>query len=601
MDNYLVSARKYRPDTFESVVGQNALTKTLKNAIRNNQLAQAYLFCGPRGVGKTTCARIFAKTINCMNPGHDGEACNVCESCKSFNEQRSLNIFELDAASNNSVDGIRVLVDQVRIPPQLGKYKVYIIDEVHMLSTSAFNAFLKTLEEPPRHAIFILATTEKHKIIPTILSRCQIYDFNRISVQGIVDQLKHVAKSEHIEAEDEALNIIAVKSDGGMRDALSIFDQVASFGNGKVTYQDTITNLNVLDYDYYFKLTTSLLDGDLSNSLLIFNDILSKGFDGQHFISGLSNHMRDLMVCKDASTLILLEVGANIRNQYQEQSAVCPLEFLYAALRICNDCDLAYKESKNKRLLVELALIRISQLTDSKKKIRELLEDDIYTALLPLLKKEAVNQLPSESNDTVTASNTAGNRISKNTQASKQTEKVETTTSTKAGSAVTSQTTQNLTGKLKGYMSIRSIRPNANNETEKNISSVQQELHTDLNNDFKIDDLINTWTNFSSDIKEDDLHLSNAMKACLLTLNPDKSFEVNVTNPLLKTKLEEIRGSVESYLRSKLGNNNVLMKLNLVDIPDNYRPFTAKEKLDFMVKKNPNLLDLYRTFGLDLK
>lgn len=601
MDNYLVSARKYRPDTFESVVGQNALTKTLKNAIRNNQLAQAYLFCGPRGVGKTTCARIFAKTINCMNPGHDGEACNVCESCKSFNEQRSLNIFELDAASNNSVDGIRVLVDQVRIPPQLGKYKVYIIDEVHMLSTSAFNAFLKTLEEPPRHAIFILATTEKHKIIPTILSRCQIYDFNRISVQGIVDQLKHVAKSEKIVAEDEALNIIAVKSDGGMRDALSIFDQVASFGNGQVTYQDTITNLNVLDYDYYFKLTSSLLEGDLSNSLLIFNDILSKGFDGQHFISGLSNHIRDLMVCKDASTLVLLEVGANIKNQYQEQSAVCPLEFLYAALRICNDCDLAYKESKNKRLLVELALIRISQLTDSKKKIRELLEDDIYNALLPLIKKEAVNQLPHNSDNTGIASNPAGNRISNNTQAGKQPEKVEATSSNQADSSGSSKTSQVLTGKLKGYMSIRSIRPNANNETEKSTSSVQQELHTDLNNDFKIDDLITSWTNFSSDIKEDDLHLSNAMKACLLTLNPDKSFEVNVTNPLLKTKLEEIRGSVESYLKSKLNNSNVSMKLNLVEIPDNYRPFTAKEKLDSMVKKNPNLLDLYRTFGLDLK
>lgn len=601
MDNYLVSARKYRPDTFESVVGQNALTKTLKNAIRNNQLAQAYLFCGPRGVGKTTCARIFAKTINCMNPGHDGEACNVCESCKSFNEQRSLNIFELDAASNNSVDGIRVLVDQVRIPPQLGKYKVYIIDEVHMLSTSAFNAFLKTLEEPPRHAIFILATTEKHKIIPTILSRCQIYDFNRISVQGIVDQLKRVAKSEQIEAEDEALNIIAVKSDGGMRDALSIFDQVASFGNGKVTYQDTITNLNVLDYDYYFKLTSCLLDGDISNSLLIFNDILSKGFDGQHFISGLSNHIRDLMVCKDASTLILLEVGANIRNQYQEQSAVCPLEFLYAALRICNDCDLAYKESKNKRLLVELALIRISQLTDSKKKIRELIEDDIYTALLPLIKKESVNQLTHKSDKSGIVSKPADDRISGNSQVNLQSEKAANPAVNKAESSASAKTSQALTGKLKGYMSIRSIRPNANSESEKSASSEKQILFTDSNNEFKIDNLISAWNEFSSDIREDDLHLSNAMKACILTLNPDKSFEVNVTNPLLKTKLEEIRGSVESYLKSKLGNSNVSMKLNLVELPDNYRPFTAKEKLDSMVKKNPNLLDLYRTFGLDLK
>jgi DNA polymerase-3 subunit gamma/tau len=596
MDNYLVSARKYRPDTFESVVGQNSLTKTLKNAIRNNQLAQAYLFCGPRGVGKTTCARIFAKTINCMNPGHDGEACNVCESCKSFNEQRSLNIFELDAASNNSVDGIRVLVDQVRIPPQLGKYKVYIIDEVHMLSTSAFNAFLKTLEEPPRHAIFILATTEKHKIIPTILSRCQIYDFNRISVQGIVAQLKHVAKSEHIEAEDEALNIIAVKSDGGMRDALSIFDQVASFGNGKVTYQDTITNLNVLDYDYYFKLTTCLLEGDLSNSLLIFNDILSKGFDGQHFITGLSNHIRDLMVCKDASTLILLEVGANIRNQYQEQSAVCPLEFLYAALRICNDCDLAYKESKNKRLLVELALIRISQLTDSKKKIRELLEDDIYSALLPLKKNEATNQISDNGigNDSVSGKNSTNSQVRNQPERSN-------TASDKANQTASSQTSQALAGKLKSYMSIRSIRTKANNESETNITSKQQEILSDSENDFQINDLINCWNEFSSNIKEDDLHLSNAMKSILLTLNPDKTFVVNVNNPLLMTKLEEIRGSIEAYLKSKLENKNISMKLNQVETPENYRPFTAKEKLDAMVKKNPNLLDLYRTFGLDLK
>jgi DNA polymerase III subunit gamma/tau len=367
MENYIVSARKYRPDTFHSVVGQSALTTTLKNSIKNNQLAHAYLFCGPRGVGKTTCARIFAKTINCFHPKKNGEACNECESCQSFNEQRSLNIFELDAASNNSVDDIRNLVDQVRIPPQLGQYKVYIIDEVHMLSASAFNAFLKTLEEPPHHAIFILATTEKHKIIPTILSRCQIHDFSRISIHDIVGYLRHVAESEKIEAEDEALNIIAMKADGGMRDALSIFDQVSSYGNGVITYQNVIENLNVLDYDYYFKLTDALLKGDVSSALLIFNDILNKGFEGQHFITGLSAHFRDLMVCKDPATLVLLEVGAGIRANYQEQAANCSNPFLYAAIKIANDCDLAYKESKNKRLLVELALIRIAQLSDQKK------------------------------------------------------------------------------------------------------------------------------------------------------------------------------------------------------------------------------------------
>src|SRR5574344_1466969 len=320
MENYIVSARKYRPTTFDSVVGQKSLTTTLKNAIANNKLAHAYLFCGPRGVGKTTCARIFAKTINCLNPLADGEACNECESCKAFNEQRSYNIHELDAASNNSVDDIRTLIEQVRIPPQIGKYKVYIIDEVHMLSTSAFNAFLKTLEEPPHHAIFILATTEKHKILPTILSRCQIHDFNRIGLTDIVGYLKYVSNAENIQAEEDALNVIAMKADGGMRDALSIFDQVASYGHGSITYQHTIENLNVLDYDYYFKLTDALLEGNVNQSLLIFNDILNHGFEGQHFITGLAAHFRDLMVCKDPSTLVLLEVGASIRDRYKTQS-----------------------------------------------------------------------------------------------------------------------------------------------------------------------------------------------------------------------------------------------------------------------------------------
>lgn len=363
MENYIVSARKYRPSTFESVVGQRALTTTLKNAIATQKLAHAYLFCGPRGVGKTTCARIFAKTINCMTPTADGEACNECESCVAFNEQRSYNIHELDAASNNSVDDIRQLVEQVRIPPQIGKYKVYIIDEVHMLSASAFNAFLKTLEEPPRHAIFILATTEKHKILPTILSRCQIYDFNRISVEDTVNHLSYVAAKENITAEPEALNVIAMKADGGMRDALSIFDQVVSFTGGNITYKSVIENLNVLDYEYYFCLTDCFLENRVSDALLLFNDVLNKGFDGSHFITGLSSHCRDLLVSKDAATLPLLEVGASIRQRYQEQAQKCPLQFLYRAMKLCNDCDLNYRASKNKRLLVELTLIQVAQLT----------------------------------------------------------------------------------------------------------------------------------------------------------------------------------------------------------------------------------------------
>ena len=368
MENYIVSARKYRPDAFNSVVGQPSITSTLKNAIRSSHLAHAYLFCGPRGVGKTTSARIFAKTINCLNLGADTEPCNQCESCLSFGENRSYNIHELDAASNNSVDDIRSLVDKVRIPPQIGKYSVYIIDEVHMLSQSAFNAFLKTLEEPPAHAIFILATTEKHKILPTILSRCQIYDFNRISIPDIEKYLLEVANKENITAEAEALNVIAQKADGAMRDALSIFDQVVSFCGTNITYKDTIANLNVLDYDYYFKLTDCFQKGDIPGTLMIFSEILDKGFNAHHFIMGLGQHFRDLLICKDAVTVQLLEVGGEIREKYKKQAATCSLNFLIGALQLSSECDIQYKSSSNQRFLVELTLVRIDQLEEMLKK-----------------------------------------------------------------------------------------------------------------------------------------------------------------------------------------------------------------------------------------
>ncbi len=367
MENFIVSARKYRPDTFQTVVGQASITATLKNAIRNGQLAHAYLFCGPRGVGKTTCARIFAKTINCRNLTEGVEPCNKCESCEAFNRNRSYNIHELDAASNNSVDDIRNLTDQVRIPPQIGKYSIYIIDEVHMLSQAAFNAFLKTLEEPPRHAIFILATTEKHKIIPTILSRCQIFDFNRIRISDISDHLAFVAKKEEIDIEQEALNVIAHKADGAMRDALSIFDQIVSFSGRHITYKDVIANLNVLDYDYYFRLIDLFLKNNVPGSLMLFNEVLDHGFEGHHFISGLSSHLRDLLVCRDSVTVQLLEVGGEIKEKFKSQAVSCEADFLFDALAISNDCDLQYKASQNKRLLVELALIRMSQLTLKKK------------------------------------------------------------------------------------------------------------------------------------------------------------------------------------------------------------------------------------------
>jgi DNA polymerase-3 subunit gamma/tau len=365
MEDYIVSARKYRPSTFKSVVGQKALTTTLKNAIQSGKLAHAYLFCGPRGVGKTSCARIFAKTINCLNLTPEGEACNECESCRSFNEQRSLNIHELDAASNNSVDDIRSLTEQVRIPPQLGKYKVYIIDEVHMLSTAAFNAFLKTLEEPPHHAIFILATTEKQKILPTILSRCQTYDFIRITIEDMVEHLQYVASCEHISAEPEALNIIAQKADGGMRDALSIFDQVASFTAGNISYKAVIDNLNVLDYEYYFRITDAILGGDVRACMLILREILEKGFDGQNIITGLAAHFRDLLVCRDEATLVLFEVGASIRERYKETAKKCADKLLFRAIELANQCDLNYRNSRNKRLLLELTLIQLCQLTAS--------------------------------------------------------------------------------------------------------------------------------------------------------------------------------------------------------------------------------------------
>jgi len=384
MSEYIVSARKYRPQTFDSVVGQKALTQTLKNAISNGRLAHAYLFCGPRGVGKTTCARIFAKTINCLNPNELGEACNECESCMAFNENRSFNIHELDAASNNSVEDIRNLIENVQIPPQIGKYSVYIVDEVHMLSNAAFNAFLKTLEEPPAHAIFILATTEKHKIIPTILSRCQIYDFQRIRIDDTIEYLQKVAANEGVEADVEALNVIAQKADGAMRDALSIFDQVVSFCGNKITYEGTIANLNVLDYEYYFKILDMLRNHDVRGSFLLFDEVLRKGFDGQHFVTGLASHFRDVLVSKDASTLPLLEVSQNVQQKFQQQASICDQRWLYRAIELATDCDMNYKASKNKRLLVETTLIRLAMIGtegESKKAKSELPDVTVQSAV----------------------------------------------------------------------------------------------------------------------------------------------------------------------------------------------------------------------------
>lgn len=401
MENFIVSARKYRPATFDMVVGQDSITNTLKAAIKSGHLTQSYLFCGPRGVGKTTCARIFAKTLNCSDLKENGEACDKCESCLSFNTLRSFNIHELDAASNNKVDDIRSLTDQVRIPPQVGKYSIYIIDEVHMLSSSAFNAFLKTLEEPPPHAIFILATTEKHKIIPTILSRCQIFDFNRIRIEDIVGRLIYVAKNEGISAEEEALHVISQKADGALRDALSIFDQIVSLSGKKITYKDVIENLNVLDYEYYFKTVDGALSGDFSSVLMTFNEILEKGFDGHNFVSGLSSHLRDLLVCKDEVTLRLLEATPVIKQRYLQQTRNCLEEFIFKALELGSNCDISFKTSKNPRLHVELFLIRFCRLKSIsseaiEKKKSDLSQDEKKTEELPLPSKSEIIRETSE-------------------------------------------------------------------------------------------------------------------------------------------------------------------------------------------------------------
>ena len=593
MVNYIVSARKYRPTTFESVVGQRALTTTLKNAIATNKLAHAYLFCGPRGVGKTTCARIFAKTINCLSPASDGEACNACESCLAFNEQRSYNIHELDAASNNSVDDIRSLIEQVRIPPQIGKYKVYIIDEVHMLSPSAFNAFLKTLEEPPHHAIFILATTEKHKILPTILSRCQIYDFNRINIQDTVEHLQYVANKENIQAEPEALNVIAQKADGGMRDALSIFDQVTSFTGGNITYKGVIENLNVLDYEYYFKLTDCFLENKVSDAIILFNEILKNGFDGHHFMTGLASHFRDILVSKDPQTLPLLEVGASIRERYQAQAQKCDPKFLYRAMKLCNDCDLNYRTSKNKRLLVELTLIQCAQLTlpDA--------EDLIggrspKRRLKPLFKQQAATNtaIQNQSQTGVVAAQTQatansgymGNRKSPLPEI-KEEKRIPII---KAGTI---------------GMSMRR-QPVSNTTTNKptNLStSTTNSLQTDYE-DYVVyeKDLIYYWRDFASKLpKEESANAARMMNISPKLLN-DTNFEIGVDNEMVAKYMTQLMPSIEKHLRESLHNRKITMTIRTLEVNEIVRAYSQVERFKLMNEKNPKLQKLKELLGLEL-
>ena len=620
MENYIVSARKYRPSTFESVVGQRALTTTLKNAIATQKLAHAYLFCGPRGVGKTTCARIFAKTINCMNLTADGEACNECESCVAFNEQRSYNIHELDAASNNSVDDIRQLVEQVRIPPQIGKYKVYIIDEVHMLSASAFNAFLKTLEEPPRHAIFILATTEKHKILPTILSRCQIYDFNRISVDDTVNHLTYVASKEGITAEPEALNVIALKADGGMRDALSIFDQVVSFTGGNITYKSVIENLNVLDYEYYFRLTDCFLENKVSDALLLFNDVLNKGFDGSHFITGLSSHFRDLLVSKDAATLQLLEVGAGIRQRYQEQAQKCALPFLYRAMKLCNECDLNYRISKNKRLLVELTLIQVAQLTTE--------GDDVSGGRGPTKTIKPIFTQPAAAQQPQVASATQVQQASLHTSPSSVTTQAVNGTTARhpqasaavqpgasASSGAASSAPSQGAGVVPTVKEERKIpvmkmsslgvsikNPQRDQTTQNTVTThvprVQQPEEDFIFNDR---DLNYYWQEYAGQLPKEQDALTKRMQMLRpVLLNNSTTFEVVVDNEFAAKDFTALIPELQSYLRGRLKNSKVVMTVRVSEATETIRPVGRVEKFQMMAQKNQALMQLKDEFGLEL-
>jgi DNA polymerase-3 subunit gamma/tau len=563
MSDFIVSARKYRPSTFISVVGQHAVTNTLKNAIKTNHIAHAYLFCGPRGVGKTTCARIFAKTLNCLNRTPDTEACDQCESCKAFSESRSYNIHELDAASNNSVEDIRTLIDQVRIPPQIGKYSIYIIDEVHMLSSQAFNAFLKTLEEPPAHAIFILATTEKHKIIPTILSRCQIFDFHRIRIEDSVQYLEHISKNESVSYEVEALNVIAQKADGGMRDALSIYDQMVSFVGNNLTYKGVIESLNVLDYEYYFNLVDAFLEHNVAKALLIFNEILDKGFDGHNFISGLSSHFRDLLVCKDAVTLQLLEVAARIKEQYKTQAARCQADFIFEALNICNQCDVQYKISKNQRLHVELALILLSNIDPEKKKA----ERDLAA--------HKANATPATANKAVTASGNA--------------EKTAATPPPRPS-----------TPSLKDALKSTYTRPVVQ-EKQVSESEAQTPAPVASNQPVNQQQLEEHWKNYAENLKTKEPRIYSTLAAYQPVLKADGLIEFPVNNPLQEDLIRSIKVNLLNYLKRNLNNNSLDIVTCITEKVEGNRLYTAEDKFDHMAKKNPELLKLKQQFNLDFE
>ena len=567
MENFVVSARKYRPDTFNTVVGQGSITDTLINSIKTNHLAHAYLFCGPRGVGKTTCARIFAKTINCTNQTEDFEACNECESCKGFNNSGSFNIHELDAASNNSVEDIRNLIDQVRIPPQIGKYSIYIIDEVHMLSAQAFNAFLKTLEEPPAHAIFILATTEKQKIIPTILSRCQVFDFSRIKVNDITSHLKYVAEKENTQYEEEALDLIAQKSEGGMRDALSIFDQIGSFTENNITFDKVIEILNVLDYEYYFKLTDAFVHGDVSNALLIYNEISDKGFDSHFFITGLSSHFRDLLVSKDDITINLLEFGEKTKEQYKTFAKNIEINFIYKALDITNKCDMDFKSSRNKKLHVELALIKLCNINNTNLEIKK------KSSELIVNKKEPTENIVKEEVKPYSVQDKPA-KIKYKVSAPTNSETNKTTASTIS---------------IKGAMQ---------GKEEK----LEDKEEVKLNSSFSEEVALEVWNKFVASTEKDKQRIYSILSQDKVKID-NLSFEINVTSTSQKNAMESFRPIMLEHLRKELKNDYIQIKINFIEQKEDAKKtyYTQEDKYKRLLEQNPQIEYMSKKLGLDFK
>ncbi|MBQ3628054.1 MAG: DNA polymerase III subunit gamma/tau [Bacteroidaceae bacterium] len=605
-ENYIVSARKYRPTTFSSVVGQSSLTTTLKNSIASGRLAHAYLFCGPRGVGKTTCARIFAKTINCFNPKENGDACEECESCRAFNEQRSYNIHELDAASNNSVDDIRQLIEQVNIPPQVGKYKVFIVDEVHMLSTAAFNAFLKTLEEPPKHAIFILATTEKHKLLPTILSRCQIYDFSRMTVQDIVGHLERVAQQEGITYEPAALNVIAQKADGGMRDALSIFDQVASFCQGNITYQQTITDLNVLDYEYYFKLVDFFLTGNVSEIMLTLNDILSKGFEGSHFVGGLNTHFRNLLISRDEATTKLLEVSDDIRQRYAEQAKRCTPKFLYAAIRKCTDCDLNYKVSQNKRLLVELTLIEISQIATGE-------ADGNPSGLGPTKILKPIFTKQSEKAPASTPANLAASTLSTPKEPIIVKEPIHPKESTNPKESANPKdsipSTPPATPAPGSFKTVRSFSIKQRLQSQTQGTATTQAATPTLQTQPKMqklpggvteENIITAWHILEEETFKDEPSIGIVMRNHTPHLLDEKTFEVAVSNAMNIDTLKKYEAIILSYIRDSVGSDALTMTIRTLTPAERPKFYTKPQRLQILKERYSALDKLCKELDLDV-